>query len=133
VSCLAAPTNVEPTLAEFARGLAAGVATVQRYGKAEVGHKTMIDALAPAAQTLDVLVSAGATPDDALARTAQAAVDGARSTAALRAQRGRASYVGDVARGVLDPGAVAAAIVLQTASAAQAADHGPVDTTWLSA
>jgi phosphoenolpyruvate---glycerone phosphotransferase subunit DhaL len=124
-------SGVEPTLAEFSRGLAAGVATVQRYGKAAVGHKTMIDALGPVAQTLDALVTAGTTPDDALARTARAAVNGARSTADLLAQRGRASYVGDAARGVLDPGAVAAAIVLQTASAAQAGDAARIDTAWL--
>ncbi|MGH8878107.1 MAG: DAK2 domain-containing protein, partial [Stackebrandtia sp.] len=36
----------EPSLAEFGQGLTAGLATVQRYGKAEVGDKTMVDALA---------------------------------------------------------------------------------------
>ncbi|MEZ2389698.1 DAK2 domain-containing protein [bacterium RCC_150] len=123
--------GTEPTLAEFSEGLADGVATVQRYGRAEVGHKTMIDALAPAAQTLRTLVNEGATADEALALTAQAAVDGAHRTADLLAQRGRASYVGEVARGVLDPGAVAAAIVMQTASAAQAENAAPVDTSWL--
>ncbi|MGY2876142.1 hypothetical protein ACVW00_003332 [Marmoricola sp. URHA0025 HA25] len=66
-----------------------------------------------------------------MTRLAQAAVGGARSTANLLAQRGRASYVGDVARGVLDPGAVAAALVIQAASVAQAGDAAPVDTGWL--
>lgn len=37
---------VAPTPAELSDGLTRGVATVQRYGKAEVGHKTMVDALA---------------------------------------------------------------------------------------
>lgn len=120
----------EPTLAEFSAGLTSAVATVQRYGKAEVGHKTMVDALVPAARTLEARVAAGAEPSEALALTAEAAVEGARTTAALIAKRGRASYVGEVARGVLDPGAAAAAIVLQTASAAHSGTA--VDTGWVS-
>src|SRR5699024_3349208 len=34
-----------PTLTQFAEALAAGQATVQKYGEAEVGDKTMVDAL----------------------------------------------------------------------------------------
>lgn len=121
----------QPSLSEFSAGLSAGVATVQRYGKAEVGHKTMVDSLAPAAQTLARLVEGDTLPDQALELTALAAVHGAESTSELRARRGRASYVGEIARGVLDPGAVAAAIVLQTAAAAQVERTAEVDTTWL--
>src|SRR5699024_10472649 len=36
-----------PTIAQFANALAAGQATVQRYGEAKVGDKTMIDSLDP--------------------------------------------------------------------------------------
>lgn len=126
-------TGAEPTLGEFSRGLAAGVTTVQHYGKAEVGHRTMVDALAPAAQRLDSLVETGPEPADALAQAAQTAVQGARGTADLVARRGRASYVGEVSRGVLDPGATAAAIVLQAAAAAQADPCGRVDASWIGA
>ncbi|WP_024802839.1 DAK2 domain-containing protein [Nocardia sp. BMG51109] len=121
----------EPTLAELSAGLSAGLATVQRYGKAEVGHKTMVDALGPAARTLESLVATETAPAEALAATARAAVDGALSTAEMRAKRGRASYVGDVARGVLDPGAAAAALVLQSAAAAVDAAPAALDTAWL--
>lgn len=122
----------EPTLAEFSHGLSAGVATVQRYGKAEVGHKTMVDALAPAAETLATLVAADDTPAAALTATAAAAVTGASGTESLVAKRGRASYVGEVARGVLDPGAAAAALILQAASAAYDEHPGGIDSGWLS-
>ncbi|TKG64922.1 DAK2 domain-containing protein [Prauserella endophytica] len=121
----------EPTLGEFSSGLTAGLATVQRYGKAQVGHKTMVDALAPAAGTLESAVAAGAAPGTALEKTARAAVGGARGTIELIAKRGRASYVGDVARGVLDPGAAAAAMLLQAAALAQAGPGGRVDTSWI--
>ncbi|WP_082574799.1 MULTISPECIES: dihydroxyacetone kinase subunit DhaL [unclassified Nocardioides] len=102
-------TGDEPTVAELGRGLSAGLATVQRYGKAQVGHKTMVDALAPAVDAL------GAT-DGTLRGAAEAADEGARSTADIIAKRGRASYVGEASRGVLDPGAVAMAMVLALAA-----------------
>ncbi|MBF6170427.1 dihydroxyacetone kinase subunit L [Nocardia blacklockiae] len=123
----------EPRLAELSAGLSAGLATVQRYGKAEVGHKTMVDALSPAADTLKSLAANGSEPAEALAATARSAVAGALSTAGLRAKRGRASYVGEVARGVLDPGAAASALILQAAAAAVTEPPAPIDTSWLTA
>lgn len=128
--CTAAQT---PSLEEFAAGLAAGVATVQRYGKAEVGHKTMVDAMAPAANALFAAIAAGLPAVAALDSAATAAVTGARSTSSIIARRGRASYVGEVSRGVLDPGAAATAIMLQAAALAAAEAGQRVDTTWIDA
>jgi dihydroxyacetone kinase-like protein len=119
-----------PTLGEFADGLCKGVATVRRYGKAVVGDKTMIDALDPAAGVLTSQAASGVGSAQALMVAAEAAVAGARSTVGLRARRGRASYVGDAALGVLDPGAVVAALALQAAFAAQSGT-ALVDTAWL--
>lgn len=119
-----------PTLGEFADGLCKGVATVRRYGKAVVGDKTMIDALDPAAAVLTSQAASGLGSAQALIAAAEAAVAGARSTLGLRARRGRASYVGDAALGVLDPGAVVAALALQAAAAAQSGT-ALVDTAWL--
>jgi dihydroxyacetone kinase-like protein len=100
-------------VAELARGFADATATVQRLGGAEPGDKTMVDAMVPASQAL-----ASATGDltDALAAAAAAARAGADATADLLAKRGRASYVGEVARGVLDPGAVAVALLVESAA-----------------
>lgn len=125
-------SDPEPSPADFSRGLSAGLATVQRYGNAEVGHKTMVDALAPAAETLAARVDAAGDPGEALDATAGAAVKGAAGTASLVAKRGRASYVGEVARGVVDPGAAAAALILQAAAAAYA-NRPDIDTGWLDA
>ena len=63
------------------------------------------------------------------ARFAQAAVEAARATAETVARRGRASYVGDVAKGVIDPGAAAMALVLGALRAA--VDGEAVDTAWI--
>lgn len=133
-----------PTLTELCTGLAAGVATVQRYGKAEQGDKTMVDALIPAADELRARLQDGQDGPDVtdtgavFDATADAAQQGALGTRDITARRGRASYVGEVARGVLDPGAAAAAIIMRCAAAASVnasdnatTDTRPVDTTWV--
>jgi dihydroxyacetone kinase-like protein len=95
----------------LAAGANTGVETVQRLGHAEVGDKTMVDAMVPAAEALAGAGELGA----GLREAARAARAGAASTEAIAARRGRASYVGDVARGVLDPGAVTVALFFESA------------------
>ncbi|WP_433514620.1 dihydroxyacetone kinase subunit DhaL [Nonomuraea sp. CA-143628] len=91
----------------WAAGASAGLAAIQRVGEANVGDRTLVDALVPAVAALE---SDGA---GAFARAATAAADGARSTAGLRARLGRASYVGERAKGVADPGAVGVALLFR--------------------
>lgn len=86
-----------------------GLAAIHRVGGAEVGDCTLVDALAPAAGALDA-----ATRDSAespFTAAAEAAIEGALSTASLLPRRGRASYVGDHALGVPDPGALGVALL----------------------
>ncbi|MET7933014.1 DAK2 domain-containing protein [Streptomyces sp. NPDC005322] len=109
---LAAPAP--PGTAALATGTAAGAAAIQRVGEAEVGDKTMVDALVPAARALAACDPA-TDPARALHLAAVAAHRGARSTTGLRARRGRASYTGDHARGVPDPGALTVALLFASA------------------
>jgi phosphoenolpyruvate---glycerone phosphotransferase subunit DhaL len=122
-------TEQAPTPAQLADGLTNGLATIQRYGKAQVGHKTMVDALAPAAAAMTEAVKNG--DKDPLTAAAQAAAQGARSTTAITARRGRAAYVGEAARGVIDPGAVAMALIIQSARNAAAGSTDAADTAWI--
>jgi dihydroxyacetone kinase-like protein len=103
------------TLAALAAGVDAGTATVRRLGQANPGDKTMVDAMVPAAEALNAAVADGDDVWTGLARAADAARAGALATEALRARRGRAAYVGDVARGVLDPGALTVALFFDAA------------------
>jgi dihydroxyacetone kinase-like protein len=103
---------------ELAAGVAAGLAVIQRLGKASVGDKTMVDALAPAAAALTTAREGRDPLGTALPAAAAAAATGAESTRDLLASRGRASYVGEVARGVLDPGAVTVALFFAAGAAA---------------
>ena len=90
--------------------LAAGLATVQRLGKAQVGDKTMIDTLAP---FVAALAEHG---DESLAAAWQAALPaaeaGAASTAEMVAKLGRASKLGARSVGHRDAGAVSMLVVL---------------------
>ena len=122
-------TDPTPTMRQLAEGLTNGLATVQRYGKAEIGHKTMVDALAPAAQAMTAAATTEAA--DPLTAAADAAIAGALATANITARRGRAAYVGEVSRGILDPGAVAMALIIQAARNAAHGSTAPAQTTWI--
>ena len=97
-----------------ARVLQAAVEGLTTRGRASTGDKTMVDAWAPAAQA----ARAAATDGDVhgvLRAAAQAAADGARATEPWVARKGRASYLGERARGHRDPGAQSSALLLQAA------------------
>jgi dihydroxyacetone kinase-like protein len=108
--------------AALAAGAGGGLAVIQRLGKAEVGDKTMVDAMAPAVAALTAARDRGDDLGSALVAAAGAARVGADSTRDLIASRGRASYVGEVARGVLDPGALTVALFFRAGTVA----HGDV-------
>jgi dihydroxyacetone kinase-like protein len=93
------------------------VQAMMQLGKARVGDKTMIDALAPAAETLRARVAAGAGLAEALAAACEAAEAGARSTIGLQARKGRASYLGERSIGHQDPGATSAVYILRALQA----------------
>jgi phosphoenolpyruvate---glycerone phosphotransferase subunit DhaL len=106
---------------DWADALAAGVAGVQRRGKAELGDKTMIDALVPAVEALRSSLADGATADEALYRSAEAAREGMTATIPLVARKGRASYLGERSADHQDPGATSSWLLLQTAAETLAA------------
>ncbi len=102
--------------AEWAEILGAGLAGIQRRGKAEPGEKTMVDALLPAIEALERAASAGAPLDQALADSAEAARQGMEATIPLVARKGRASYLGERSAGHQDPGATSSHLLLQAAA-----------------
>ncbi|NJQ01591.1 dihydroxyacetone kinase subunit DhaL [Streptomyces zingiberis] len=102
------------TTAALSTGTRDGLEVIQRVGEATEGDKTLVDALAPAAEALGGC-AADVLPDAALALAAEGAWVGVRNTALLRARRGRASYIGDRASGVPDPGAVGIGLLFASA------------------
>jgi dihydroxyacetone kinase-like protein len=92
--------------------LEAGLAGIQRRGKASPGDKTMVDALGPAIAALKA--APDATLADALGRAAEAASAGAEATVPLLARKGRASYLGERSIGHKDPGATSCSLLLRS-------------------
>jgi dihydroxyacetone kinase-like protein len=101
---------------EWATALRTAVATVAARGQAQVGDKTMIDALAPAVEELERALAEGVSLAAAMQRAAVAAAEGMRATIPLQARRGRASYLGERSVGHQDPGATSSALLLTAAA-----------------
>jgi dihydroxyacetone kinase len=98
-----------------------GVAGLMALGGAQPGDRTMVDALKPAADALQVaLAKSEGELDAALKAAVDAATEGAAQTASMHPRRGRSSYVGDRALGHADPGAHAVALWLAAIRAALA-------------
>lgn len=91
----------------------AGLAGVQKRTKAQVGDKTLMDALVPAVQALKEAVEEGANIAGALHAAAKAALQGAVSTKDLQARFGRARNLGEKSIGEQDPGATSIALIFR--------------------
>ncbi len=94
--------------------LRAGLEGVVARGKAEVGDKTMVDALTPAVDAAAAARESGAGTARLLAAAADAAEEGMAATTPLVARKGRASYLGERSAGHQDPGATSTALLLRT-------------------
>ncbi|MEH0399202.1 dihydroxyacetone kinase subunit DhaL [Streptomyces sp. B21-088] len=104
------------TTVALADGAVQGLAAIRRVGDASPGDKTLVDALDPAAAALR---AAGTSPvATALADAADGAWRGVWDTASLSARMGRASYLGERASGIPDPGAVGIALFFASAAGA---------------
>lgn len=106
----------EVSAVDFAAGLRAGLDGVAARGKAAVGEKTMLDALAPAVDAF--AQAAGDGPGLAAIAAHRAAEAGRDATIPLVATKGRASYLGDRSAGHQDPGATSTALLFQALVAA---------------
>ncbi|GAA4910364.1 dihydroxyacetone kinase DhaL subunit [Actinomycetospora succinea] len=104
----------------FAKALRAGLEGVVARGKAEVGEKTMVDALTPALDALDAALGSGQSLADALRAASAAADEGRDGTTPIVARKGRASYLGERSAGHQDPGATSAALLVAAAATAVA-------------
>lgn len=110
----ALPAGEAVDAATFGAALRAGYEGILARGKAEVGDKTMVDALAPALDAYDGAVSEGIGA--ALAAAAAAAATGRDATIPLVARKGRASYLGERSAGHQDPGATSVTMLLESAA-----------------
>lgn len=84
-------------------------------GKAKIGDKTLLDALAPAIDAFDEAQQSGKSLMEATDAAVAAAEAGMTATIEMRSKVSRASWVGERSVGVQDPGATAVTFMLQAA------------------
>lgn len=104
--------KMEMSLTDLCACFDAGLTGVVNLGKANLGDKTMVDALTPAFAALHP--KNGDTLSIAIERAAAAAREAAEATIPLIAHKGRASYLGERSAGHKDPGATSSALLLDT-------------------
>jgi dihydroxyacetone kinase phosphoprotein-dependent L subunit len=86
---------------------------ITERGKAELGDKTMVDALLPFREAFQEAVDGGASLGAALVAAAAAATEAARRTADLRPLKGRARPLAEKSLGHPDPGAVSFGLIAE--------------------
>ena len=86
------------------RAFSNGMAQIQELGKAEIGDRTLLDALNPALETLRANLNDPVPA--ALAKMADSAYEGAQSTKEMVAKTGRARYLGEASKGYIDAGSM---------------------------
>jgi dihydroxyacetone kinase-like protein len=91
------------------------VPAIAKRGKAEVGDKTVLDALVPSIAALEASTADGAL--EAMIAAARKAID---DTAAAVSRKGRAAWLGERTIGHPDPGATAYLRFLEAVEQAQA-------------
>lgn len=99
-------------------GVEAFAERILALGGAQIGDKTLVDALLPFASELRAAVVRGTPLAQAWASAAGAAAAAAQGTAELRPQKGRARPLAEKSLGTPDPGAVSLAAVFAAMGAA---------------
>jgi phosphoenolpyruvate---glycerone phosphotransferase subunit DhaL len=108
---------------DAARIFAAGVDAVAQRGKAGIGSKTMMDVLIPVASRFVALAEESAAPEAVLDALPLTAEEGMRATRDMLATKGRASFLGERARGHIDPGARSSQLMIGAICARLAQDR----------
>jgi dihydroxyacetone kinase len=100
-----------PAASELAAGVTAFADRIIQLGKAEIGDKTMVDALLPFAAAFSRDVADGTEPGQAWQDAAREAASAAEATADLLPLKGRARPLAEKSLGTPDPGATSLAMV----------------------
>lgn len=108
--------KMELSLSDWAEALESALSGVLMRGKAELGDKTMVDALTPAVNALKQAIQDNQPINKALGLSAEAAKAGMEGTIPLVARKGRASYLGERSAGHQDPGATSTYLILNAAA-----------------
>jgi dihydroxyacetone kinase-like protein len=104
-------SNPAPTGEDVIAAFRAAIEGIKQRGSADLGDKTLLDALVPAVDELEASLGEGAST--AIERAAVKARESAEATKGMLAMRGRASYTGERSRDSADAGAVGIAVMFE--------------------
>ena len=112
-----------PTARAVAEAVRRSATGMQTFSKAELGDKTMVDALVPFVETLVTEVDRGEPLASAWRTAADRCVQAAEATAALSPRIGRARPLAERSIGTPDPGAVSMGLIVTAVGRALADPH----------
>jgi len=98
---------------EILEMLSSALEGVKQRGGAEVGEKTLVDALEPAVIACRAAVEGGADAYAVVERMIEGAKAGMEKTKDLVAKKGRSSRLGERSRGTIDAGAASCYVILK--------------------
>jgi dihydroxyacetone kinase phosphoprotein-dependent L subunit len=103
--------------------LRSAIEGIMARGGAQLGDKTLLDALAPLADALEQGAAAGESTPALLARAVAVTTAAAEATKDMQAMRGRAAYTGERSIGSVDAGATAIAVLTRAIAADWPSDN----------
>jgi phosphoenolpyruvate---glycerone phosphotransferase subunit DhaL len=118
-------TKTEIERADVIAMFRAAIEGIKKRGNADIGDKTLLDALVPAVDRLEKAFNEGKNTGTVLEEAAVVARVSAEATRPMIAKKGRAAYTGERSIGTLDAGAVAVAVLFEAISEAWKIDPQP--------
>jgi len=91
-----------------------GINAMKDRGKADVGEKTMMDVLIPVSQKLNEIKNESIDKNKGLKEVIKIAEERMLATKDMLATKGRASFLGERAKGHIDPGARSSQLIIET-------------------
>jgi len=91
-----------------------GIKAMKDRGKADVGEKTMMDVLIPISEKLNEIKNEKINKNQGLKEVIKIAEDRMLATKDMLATKGRASFLGERAKGHIDPGARSSQLIIET-------------------
>ena len=91
-----------------------GVNAMKERGKADIGEKTMMDVLIPVSEKLNELKNNNNEKKQGLNEVIKIAEERMLSTKDMLATKGSASFLGERAKGHIDPGARSSQLIIDT-------------------
>jgi dihydroxyacetone kinase phosphoprotein-dependent L subunit len=105
------PPQTQLTVQDFAQLFARALAEIQAKGQARPGDKTLVDGLAPVAQSMQASAASAAGFAQLFQDAALAAEQGKEQSKGYVARFGKASALGERAVGYPDPGCVSLVVI----------------------